>query len=528
MDINKTFGNHTISSIIGSEIRNVFTSSTTTDRVGFDDNSLLFKPVDTKTLTTRSLEDVYMPNGGFISSGLDFNNRFEEKTDRFFSLYANANYAFKNRYIVSGSVRIDQSNLFGTDPEYRYKPFWSTGLKWRVAEEDFFDLGFINAFDIRATYGINGNIANDYGPFDIARRVIHYRAGLLNGLDIINPAISDLRWERTATKNFGLDIRAFNNRLNLNLDYYDKETDDFLATDKADPTLGFANLIRNDARISNKGFEISINTVNISQGNFEWSTLLTFRHNRNRVAEVYFDTELAQFSAGIQNYTGGAALSYWMYDYAGVNNEGRPRIRLNSGEIIDLDGIDYDDDVRDKLSNFDNLINMGSSEPVYTGAFTNRFNYKNLSLSFMLIGSGGHVMMKDSYNGEQLNYNPILIPKDAERAWNNPGDENSTDIPSIQAGGNFYSFAASGYVQNSSKNIVDADYLTLREVILTYALPKNAFKKNPFNNVIFNLRANNVATWVKNKEGIDPEAHGVGVRFFERQPSYSIGLNLSF
>jgi TonB-linked SusC/RagA family outer membrane protein len=518
LDYNKKFGDHEMNSIIGSEIRQVFTTTSTIDRFGYDRNTLLFRNIDKETLGRR-IVDVFHPFRA--TPGLVFTDNFTEIKDRFVSLYGNFTYGFKNKYILSGSARIDQSNLFGTDPSLRYKPFWSIGAKWRVSEEDFFNISTINKLSFRMSYGVNGNISNEFGPFNIARNSIPFFSGSVPSLEIETPAIRDLRWERTASFNIGLDFEMLNNRVSLGINFYNKQTDDLLAPTRADPTLGFSSLISNDANINNKGIEVSLNTINVQKGNFNWSSFLTFRYNKNKVTKVFSTTNPTSFiSAGLLNREGAAANSLWMFDFQGLNNQGFPTIKNGDGEILIINNTFNPSNVSLK-----DLVNTGTVDPIYTAALTNSVNYKNFGVSFMFIANSGHVLLKDSYNGfHQTGGGPNIINADAARAWKNPGDEENTDIPFVGSQNN----ASVLIVENSTKNVVSGDYIRLRELIFTYALPNIKAKNNYFENITFNAKVNNLFYIAKNKEGIDPEAHGLGTRFFSRKPSVSMGIQVQF
>lgn len=518
LDFNDRFGNHELSALLGSEIRHVFTNSNVTDRFGYDSKTLLFRNVDKRTLE-GDIEDVYHPVG-YIAGGVPFFDEFSEITNRFFSIYGNTTYGFKNRYILSGSMRIDQSNLFGTDPKFRYKPFWSVGAKWRVSEETFFNDNFINNLSLRASYGINGNVSNKYGPFNIAYALFSYRAGNVPSLAINTPAINDLRWEKTATMNVGMDVKFFNNRVGLTLDYYIKKTQDLIANGKADPTQGFSNLVFNDANITNKGFEVTLSTENVYTKSFNWRSYVTFRYNRNEVTKSFSNETYAPFASGIRNYEGAPANSFWIFNYNGLDKNGDPTILNRNNEEVVLDA-------SFSPSNsvvVDDLIYGGTTEPIFTGSITNTINYGPFGISFMFVGSGGHVLLKDSYNGRTIGSTPVLVNKDAASAWKQPGDELFTNIPKLNP--------SSPYVGSittySTKNIVDGDFIRLRELILSYNLDLKSFHNSFLQGMTFSLRGNNLFYVAKNKEGIDPEAHGVGVRFFPLRPTYSLGVSLAF
>ena len=225
--------------------------------------------------------------------------------------------------------------------------------------------------------------------------------------------------------------------------------------------------------------------------------------------------------AGRQNFQGAAANTFWAWNYNGLNGEGVPTLKKNNGDILTLANNDFN------INDFEeaDLMDAGTTDPVYSGAITNRFNYKKLSLSFMFVGSGGHVLRRDSYDGQVFNEYVTSIHRDVAQAWRQPGDENTTDIPSF----NNVSISplSAQLLRNSTKNIVDATYIKLREVILTYNLPSSLLN-SIFDSVVLNFRANNLFYWAKNDFGIDPEAHGIDQRFFKREPSYTFGINVGF
>jgi TonB-linked SusC/RagA family outer membrane protein len=516
LNFNKIMGDHEISAIAGSEIRQVFSTSTTIDRFGYDRNTLLFQNIN-KAKLERDMRNTYGTYGRTM--GVKFADNFIETTNRFFSVYGNFTYGYKSRYILSGSIRMDQSNLFGTDPEYRYKPFWSLGSKWRVSEEDFFTSELINSLSLRMSYGINGNISNKYGPFNIASTLISRRAGA-QSLQIDTPAVPDLRWERTKAFNIGLDIEMFGGGIGLGLDFYNKQTDDLLVINQIDPTLGFETLISNNADINNKGIEVSLNAVNMHTKDFTWTTNLIFRYNKNRVTKAYVTKQQGSFVlAGLLNKEGGAANSFWMLDYQGLNNEGTPMIKNSDGEIIIIDGNYFTDPtVKD-------LVNAGTIDPIYTASLSNSLNYKNFGLSFMFIANAGHVLFKNSYTGE-LNGRgePESFNADLSKAWKKPGDEKHTDIPKIYSVNNF----GADLVRYSTKNVISGDYIRLRELIFTYSLPDYLLQNTFIKRVRFNAKATNLFYIAKNKEGIDLEAQGIGVRYFSRKPTFSMGVSLNF
>ena len=525
LDYEVSFGKHNIRALAGSEVRHMFNSSITTDRFGYDEFSLNTLPVDKYRIGSASNSTVDNINHpiGILSGGINFNDRITESTNRFFSAYGNMSYDFDRKYVLTGSIRLDQSNLFGTDPKYRYKPFWSVGGKWNIDNEDFFDVNFISNLAIRGSYGVNGNIANLYGPFDIASYALSSRAGGVEGLEITTPAISNLRWERTSTKNVGLDIAMFNNNVKLGVDYYKKNTTDIFAFGKNDPTNGSNYVLKNDASITNDGIEVSLGTTNVRTNNFIWTSNIVLRHNKNKVKEVFVNEQYPVFLAQRpQNLEGNPANSFYVFDWAGLDENGNARIKTNSGEIKTVEGYfsPYTDVVKE------DLVYAGTLSPTFTGSFSNNITYKNLSLSFMFVTNQGHKLLKDSYNGDQIYSRPQNVNSNAQYAWQQPGDEAFTDVPAIsKSSSDLYTSTFSKY---STKNVVDAGFIRLREVILGYSLPTDLTKTLGIKSANINLRGNNLWLIANNDEGIDPEAHGIGARYFPVRPAFSLGINVSF
>ncbi len=515
---------HKIDFLFGSEIRSNKFTATMEDRLGYNSKSNIFRSdIDYKTFRDP-IKDVFFPNRYHtLFQGLYFRNYFSENENRYFSLYTNATYNYNEKYVLHGSMRIDQSNLFGTDPKYRYKPFWSVGAKWRIKEEDFFQSNLFSRLDLQLSYGINGNISNSTGPYDLARATWTYRANQAPTLIISSPSVPDLRWEKTQTFNIGVHSSILENRIGFSFDYYRKKTKDVFANTEIDPTLGFANIKKNDATIVNNGFEFALNTVNVSTKDFQWSTYLGINYNKSKVEKVFIDKENnpAYWLAGKPiNMKGYAPNSIFVFKYAGVDKKGYGLIEQKNENKVSIEPYPFNP----KVLLHEDLKYAGQMNPDVVGRLTNNLRYKNFELSFMFVYQGGHVLIKDSFNGEYIGSGIGVVNKDVVYAWKKAGDEEKPNIlPRV--GGSSYS----SIIRNSTKNIIDGDFIRLRDVVLSYELPQSVLQKNNFfKRVVFNLKGQNLYLWTKNKEGIDPEAHGLGYRYFPVVKSVSLGVNLTF
>ncbi|TKC57582.1 SusC/RagA family TonB-linked outer membrane protein [Pedobacter hiemivivus] len=159
--LNKKFGSdHRVDAVAGIEMRQVWTAGSTNRLYGYDDQTLSSLPVNYATQYSMAV------TGNKTTPTLP--NTLTDVRDRFLSWYTNANYTFKERYVISGSARLDDSNLFGASEEYRATPLWSLGGMWKLGQEDFLQLPFVDRLNLRVTYGVNGNVDKTTSPFLIA------------------------------------------------------------------------------------------------------------------------------------------------------------------------------------------------------------------------------------------------------------------------------------------------------------------------------------------------------------------------
>lgn len=511
--------------IVGSEIQANKKTGTSVDRLGYDEVSNTYRETDYERLSTKDIPKVFHPNGS-IPGGVRFSNSFSENENRYFSLYSNFNYLYSTRYVLSGSLRIDQSNLFGTDPKYRFKPMWSVGSKWRIAEENFFTSSLFSNLDLQMSYGINGNISHGQGPFDIALDTFAYRADNARALTFSSYAVPDLRWEKTETFNIGLHSRLLNDRISFSFDYYRKNTKDLLANAEGDPTLGSNFIMRNDATISNNGYEFTLQTLNLQTGDFKWSTFLNLNYNKSKVEKIYEREERAYSIAGrIRSSLGYEPNSIFVFEWAGVDDKGNGLIRRGNGDLVAISPSNYEGGTFHPYytPEIADLKHAGTVLPKMTSTMTNNFSYKNLSLSFMFVYQGGHIMLRDGYNGQDIGSNTGNPNKELAKAWKKKGDEKHTDVPRQNSARYSYSIA-----RNSTKNIIEGDFIRLRDIVLSYTLPKDLLSRVGVQEVTINLRGKNLWLWTKNPYGIDTETQGLGYRGFPVVKSFSAGLNVTF
>ncbi len=253
LGFNRNLGlKHHVSAIAGMEIsQNITDNNTYPTRFGYNDQAGTFNTFNhadyNAGLYNADMLGTQRPGASIGSYGYVDN--------RYVSWYANGSYEYDNRFIVSGSVRLDQTNFFGTDPKFRYKPLWSVGGTYKLAKEEFFNVSWIDKLNIRGSYGINGNIGLNYGPFlIIAPSAFSSIVGDIN-YSISSPPNNSLRWEKTNVVNVGTDLAVFKNRARLTVDYYRKLSTDVLASDAIDATKGFSSQVKNAGRSSTRALK---------------------------------------------------------------------------------------------------------------------------------------------------------------------------------------------------------------------------------------------------------------------------------
>lgn len=516
---------HQISAIAGMEIRNNKFNSASNLVRGYDPQTMIYVPVDEKTLKNPGIKNPVYPNGGSLPTQiLRGGPSFSETELRFVSFYANLAYTYDNRYTFNGSIRVDQSNLFGSDPSVQFKPLWALGGAWNLKNERFLSgIKKLSRLVFRASYGLGGNSPDPGmgGPYDIIKGS---NTSLFPnpGYNIITPANNKLIWEKTATINVGVDFGFFNNRLGGSVDFYDRNTTDLLNKAPVNPASGWESTLSNVGSLYNRGVEIALNSVNIESRGFTWRTNLTFTYNKNKVTELFDEDGLTATNMPYKQFVKDyPAYSMFAFQWAGLDNLGDPQV-YNNGQRVKL----YND-----LTDLESVNYLGSTQPLYFGALTNSFSFKGFDFSFMFVYNLGHKMRRMEINPFSSGRMVGNVLQEFDDRWRVPGDENTTNVPAYIANtgeegkSRYYRF----YTQ-ADINVISASYVKLRDLTLSYSLPSRICKKMFAQNIRFKLQVGDLFVITKNKEGIDPEYHSLrqGNRLLKNGPTYSFGLNVKF
>ena len=434
------------------------------------------------------------------------------------SYFARANWDVADRYLFTATGRVDGSSKFGEGNQYGIFP--SAAFAWRASNEKFIkDLGWFDDLKFRASYGRTGNqdIGNYRSLATLGATTYVFGGQRAVGYVPNSLANPDLKWETTNQADVGVDIAVLKSRVFLNADYYDKRTHDLLLDVHVPATSGFFSSLQNVGSVANKGFELGINTVNLA-GAFGWTSALNLAWNRNKVLNLGVDSQLvgpAGVGAGAnQNPTvlkvGQPINSFYGWVYTGMQN-GQPQYK-------DLNG---DGDITD-----DDRTIIGNAQPNYTGGLSNRFTYKNLSLSVFLQWSVGNKI---------YNINRALLTSAAGNAnqfadvLTKAGNDGS---PTPKIGNTFDSHPSTLFVE-------DGTYLRGKNIRLDYAVPSKWLSTGRFGRLStlgLYVSAQNFFTNTK-YTGFDPEiseyagsnlAQGFDFGTYPQPRQITFGLTTSF
>lgn len=403
------------------------------------------------------------------------------------SYFAGINYSYLKRYILDANFRTDASSRFGAN--HRWANFPSVGVAWRVKEESFLrNVRFLDELKIKSSLGLTGNQnINNYASLGLSQAGQNYLDS--PGTSPYQLANPDLKWETTRQFNVGVEL-GFLKRFNIEFDYYNKYTSDLLVSVPIPAKLGFTSTLKNAGSMSNKGFELTISSVNVKTNSFSWNTSFNISHNRNRVEKL--PVSFTQYSRDwVQVAEGYPMYSFWLYNELGIDRQ--------TGNAI------YEDVNKDgKITASDRKI-VGNAWPDFTGGLTNNLTFKNFDLSFLFnFSHGNKIFSMNRYFQEHGGVRGItwsFLASQLNR-WQQPGDD--AELPRLTTkvnpdGSQNYDFASSRFLE-------DGSFIRLRSVTFGYTLPKSLTQKAKIASARIYANATNLITWTK-YSGPDPEVN---------------------
>lgn len=461
-----------------------------------------------------SMDDISNINSGYLLSTL-----------RMISYYGRINYSYKSKYLLQATLRRDGSSAFGVNN--RWGTFPSVSASWRIIEEDFMkEQDVFDDLKFRVGYGVSGN---SLGFDAFYSRQVYGSTGWFTSADGDNYRVlgatrnanPDLKWEKTAMLNVGLDFGFFNNRLSGTVEYYDKRTSDLIYNYRVSTLLyPYSEMWANVGDISNKGVEITINAVPVQTKDFTWSTTLNLSHNKNKVESMSNSEYTVNFidmaDPNINSYSGqhvqrlmeGAPIGqFYLWEWAGYDENGMS-IFNDYDEEGNLAGTtDAPDDGDRRMA--------GSAQPKLTYGWNNDLTWKKWTLSAFFQGVAGNKI----FNATRATYSdPSLLSSFGKNILSEVATEQHANDSRAQA-------PSTRYLENGS-------YLRLSTLTLAYNFGKLG---NYVNNLRVYATCNNVFTLTGYK-GIDPEVNlgglepGMDMRYsnYPRTRSFMVGVNMNF
>lgn len=351
------------------------------------------------------------------------------KQYNFLSVFGNASYAYRQKYIVSFNARTDASNRIAASSPDRFNPVWSAGVRWNIKEENWLSKSkIIDQLAIRASWGYQGNTVPAIAPvLWLTNTTDSYTPGSIR---IGGLPYQDLRWERTRALNLGIEMELLNGRIGFTFDYYNKRTKDALLKQPVPVEFGVAEAYINGAEIRNNGYEYAVFAKPISTKDWTWNIQWVFNYNRNEVYHVRENASLKALLSGSGIVNGKPVGGIWSFRYAGLSaKDGQPNfygLDVNPKEELLREGRPQD-----------YLLYQGASEPTVTGGLTTNVRYKRWSLAASFSYQGGsYVRLNPLAQGGDGGYWRLPTPdrnvsKELNTRWKQPGDETLTNIPAV-------------------------------------------------------------------------------------------------
>jgi TonB-linked SusC/RagA family outer membrane protein len=428
----------------------------------------------------------------YVSNAAQVNSYDGGRTENtLVSYFARANWAFRDRYLLSASVRTDGSSRFGRDN--RFGTFSAVSGAWSVTNESLFSgLARYTTLKLRASYGTTGNQGiSDFASRTLATSVPYSGTAGLAPSTLGNP---QLKWEETSETDLGIDLGFFRNRVTLIADWYDRQTSNLLVQRPVPATSGYTSVWDNVGAINNRGWDFNLQTLNIqsnAKDGFEWTTDLNMTFNKNKVTALYDGLPITATVSG--RVTSVAAVgqplgTFYLFDFVDVDPAtGNARYRKADGTLTTTP-VSAD------------LAYVGNPQPKYFGGLTNTLTWKGLDVrGFFQFSQGSKVLNMVRIfadDGGQTRDNKLSIVKNR---WQKPGDITNQPRMGSTGGARFM----------SSRMVEDGSFVRLQEVTVGYRLPARLSSGMRAENARLYLSGRNLITW-DNYLGYNPDVNSNG------------------
>lgn len=454
-----TFDNvHNVSGFIGTEYRSRYSETQFVTGEGFP--GTFFKVLSaTSTPTTAAGSNTEWKLGSY---------------------FGNAKYNFDERYFLSVTARYDGHSRFGADTRWGFFP--SVSGAWRITEEDFFDVDFVDELKLRVGYGTTGN--SNIGDF--AARGLFSTAGSYQGATGLSPsqlANVNLGWEEAREINIGVDYEVLQGRITGSVDVYRKDNRDLLLARLLPSDSGFGAIAENIGAVRNEGLEFEISSVNVNTRNFLWSSRFNIAFTSNEILELPDGEDIRPDALTTSLQIGKPIGLIQAIPYAGVNPaDGRPMWYDADGNITytpvqSNDAVEFNDGIENTV-----------------GGLGNTLSYRGITLdTFFQFSFGQYANASTDYFFTRTPDFLMNLEEQVLDRWRQPGD--ITTVPRAIEGGTDYPETNNWRTTRGTNAFNNASYIRLKNVTLSYNLPGNVTDRLGLNNVRLFASGLNLLTW---------------------------------
>jgi TonB-linked SusC/RagA family outer membrane protein len=428
------------------------------------------------------------------------------------SYFGRINYDFLGRYLFEASIRADGASNFKPGRQWGYFPSVAAG--WIISEEPFMKAAnsWLSNLKVRASYGETGNYnvgnhVNDY--FEVLTTGYQSVIGdkIVSGVATSDLGNEKLTWETTSELNIGLDVAFLKNRFSLTAEYFQREIRDLLSRQSLMSYFEVTEVYANAGITASKGFEITVNTVNVDRKDFSWHTTATLAHYEDRWKE-----RSAYWKPASYQQADDYIRAWWSYESLGLwrpaVGESQP---MHQPNLVPGGILIKDQNGDNKLSEED-MIYMGTSDPDLIFGFQNTFRYKQFDLNLYFYGEIGQTRGA-SYMEQWIDmYYGQNVTQYAYEAFNH-NNLNATRPSFLRGSGNGY---GSFYVK-------DVFYIRCGDIKLGYTIP---IKKTIINKLYAYVDFSNLFV-ITNWTGLDPETDNNSFSY-PNVRAYTLGINITF
>ncbi len=405
-------------------------------------------------------------NGGATRNGL-------------LSWFIDGSYGYKKKYYLSAGFRRDGSSRFGADN--KYANFYNVGASWILSEEKIFkdETKWLNEFKLRASYGAVGNqlgIGN-FASRELLNSTVYNGVG---GLLLVQLPYQQLKWETKKMFNVGIDFAVLTNRIRGTVEYYNNKTVDLFLDRQLSRTSGFASITANLGKLQNQGIEVSLEADIIRGRDFRWSVNANYTNNKNEILDQAGQDE--NVNGLFINKVGEKANSLYVVRYAGVDAANGDALYFKKDGITTTNIYDPSD-----------AVIVGTIDPPQFGGFGTDISWKGIALNALFTYTiGGVIYNNDRFNVEFPGYWYSRVATSLLREWQKTGD--ITDVPS----------PFNDFHSETTRFVEKTDHLRLRNVTLSYSLPKSVLQRIKISSLKIFAQGQNLKVW-HNFQGWDPE-----------------------